>query len=363
MYKLFKFVKFKYLILFSILCVIINFNFLFLFLFLIFLKIYVNLKKIIFLLISYSFLSLLIIDTIVPIFKNDKSIYYIDSDIDYEINANYGYHPKRNKTFEEKFYKNQNLFKKITYTVNNFGHRISPHIDNVNNCLLFHGGSIVFGQSVNDNETLPYRTFEKLNNKFLVFNFGFNGYGPHQFLAKIENNYLEELNKCNNLFVIYLYIQDHIGRVAGKRSWGDKSPRYIYNQDKLIHKGFFSDYPFKLIMKIRKNIRNSYSMSKIINIDAIDLNDKKLFIKLIDRIEKKISLKFNRVNFLYIIWQPKEEKDNIIYQKLKQKNNLEINTLNIPEQYKKNGIPGDNHPTKEFYEILSREVVKLVNNF
>ncbi len=363
MHKLLKFLKFKYLILFSLLCLFINFKFLFLFIFLIFLKIYLKFKKIIFLLISYFFLSLLILDAVIPKFKNDESIYHIDSNIDYTINANYGYHPKRNKIFEEKFYKNQNLFKKITYTVNNYGHRISPDLDNVNDCLLFHGGSIVFGQSVNDNETLPYRISEKLNDNFLVFNFAFNGYGPHQFLAKIENNYLEELNKCNNLLVIYFYIQDHIGRVAGKRSWGDKSPRYIYDQNKLINKGFFSDYPFKLIMKKRKNIRNSFSISKIINIDSVDLNDEKLFIKLIDDIEQKINPKFNQVNFLYIIWQHEKNLNNATYQKLKQKNNLEINFLNIPEKFKRNGIPGDNHPTKEFYEILSKEVVKYINNF
>ena len=363
MYKLLKFLKFKYLIIISLLCVIISFKFLFLFLFLIFLKIYLNFKTNIYLSISYIFLSLLLIDIIAPYSKNEDSQYYIESNIDYAINENYGYHPKINKIFEEKFYKNQSLFKKINYTVNNYGHRISSYVDGVNDCLLFHGGSIIFGQSINDNETLSNRTFQKLNNNFLVFNFGFNGYGPHQFLAKIENNYMEELNMCNNLLVIYLYIEDHIGRVAGKRSWGDKSPRYIFHKNRLTYKGFFSDYPYKLIMKIRKNIRNSFTISKIINTETTDLKDEQLFIELIDSIEQKISSKFNQVNFLYIIWQIEKNKNNFTYQKLKQRNSIEIDTLNIAEKYKKNGIPGDNHPTKEFYEILSKEVVKFIDNF
>ena len=53
--------------------------------------------------------------------------------------------------------------------------------------------------------------------------------------------------------MIYQFIFDHIGRTAGKRSWGDKSPRYIFKDNKLIQKGFFSDFPFKIIMKLRKN--------------------------------------------------------------------------------------------------------------
>ena len=39
------------------------------------------------------------------------------------------------------------------------------------------------------------------------------------------------------------------------------------------------------------------------------------------------------------------------------------NSLKIPEEYKKNGIPADNHPTKEFYEILSKEVSKFIINY
>ena len=154
-------------------------------------------------------------------------------------------------------FKNFNTLLKINkYTINEHGHRKTINFDiNTNECIVFFGGSIIFGQSLNDDETLPHYVSKKLNGKKKVFNFAFNGYGPHQFLSKIQNNYLDELKTCTKLDFIYLYINDHIGRVVGKRSWGDKSPRYIFNGNDLTQDGFFSSFPFKLIMKFRKNVR------------------------------------------------------------------------------------------------------------
>ena len=362
MNTLFKYIKFKYLILLSLVALFLNFKFLFIFLFLFFFKFYLRLKKIYFLISAHIFLSFFIIDMVAPKLISNDNTYFIESNIKYSINDKYGYHPIKNKIFEENVYKNNKFLKKTTYTINENGHRISP-INNKNYCIFFHGGSITFGQSVNDEETLPYYTYKELDKKFSVFNYGFNGYGPHQFLSKIENNYLETPNICSKTLVIYLFIDDHVGRVVGKRSWGDKSPRYIFNQGEVVQKGFFSDYPFKIIMKMRKSIRNSFTISKIILTDLTTLKDKKLFIRILEKIENEISYNFNDVKFLYIVWNTKKNENQIIYEHFKNKKVLKINDLNIPEKYQKNGIQGDNHPTKEFYEILSRSVAKIVLDF
>ena len=116
-------------------------------------------------------------------------------------------------------------------------------------------------------------------------------------------------------------------------------------------------------MKMRKNIRNSFTISKIILTDLTTLKDKKLFIRILEKIEKEISYNFNDVKFLYIVWNTKKNENQIIYEHFKNKKVLKINDLNIPEKYQKNGIQGDNHPTKEFYEILSRSVAKIVLDF
>ena len=75
--------------------------------------------------------------------------------------------------------------------------------------------------------------------KYNIFNFAFNGYGPHQFLAKLKSTNSDEIEHCNDIVIIYQFIYDHIARTAGKRSWGDKSPRFIFKNEQLIQKGFF----------------------------------------------------------------------------------------------------------------------------
>ena len=259
-------VKYRYLIFICFLGLILNIKLLFISLFFISSKLYLSSKKITYLVLSYTFITFFIYELVNIKSFIDKNDYYTESNIQYDINKEYGYYPKTNSEFVEKIFYKKRLLRVNNYTINERGHRKTKNFDiNTNECIVFYGGSIIFGQSLNDDETLPHYVSIKLNGKKKVFNFAFNGYGPHQFLSKIENNYLDELKTCKKLDFIYLYINDHIGRVVGKRSWGDKSPRYIFNGYDLTQKGFFSSYPFKLIMKFRKNIRNSKTLSILYN--------------------------------------------------------------------------------------------------
>ena len=363
MKNLLGYLSLRFLFPIAIFSIFVNLKLLFFLLAIIFFKIYFKIKKIFFLIISYIFFSFLLIDILAPKITNKESIYFIESDMEYSINKQFGYYPKKNKVFIETTYRNKKLFKEIKYTINSFGHRVQFNKKDSNSCLLFYGGSITFGQSVNDDETLSFYTNRNLKYEYSVYNFAFNGYGPHQFLSKIENNYLEELNKCKYVKVIYLYIDDHIGRIVGKRSWGDKSPRYVLNNNGIIQKGFFSDYPFKIVMKLRKNFRNSFIISKIYNLDSTNQKDEELFIKIINQIEKNISKRFEKVNFIYLLWDFNSSRNKNIYRFFKNKKIIKINSLNINQNYKKNGIEGDNHPTKEFYEYLSFEVAKYIRNY
>ena len=51
-----------------------------------------------------------------------------------------------------------------------------------------------------------------------------------------------------------------------------------------------------------------------------------------------------------------------IYNYLKGKEYIIIDNLNIDENIKRNNIDGDQHPTKEYNEILSNEIVKIIND-
>lgn len=294
--------------------------------------------------------------------KTEPNDYYIKTDMDYEINKNYGYHPKKNKVFKEKIYYKNKLIKENIYSINDNGHRNILNNKNSNKCLLFHGGSLTFGQTLDDEENLPFLVKSVLNKNFKVFNFAFNGYGPHQFLSKIENNYLTEIKDCKKLFVFYQFIPDHIGRVAGKRSWGDKSPRYQIKDEKLISDGFFTNFPYKIVMKLRKNFRSSKVINIFYQVDSTNDRDNQLFLKILLEIEKKLKQKFYNSEFIYILWDDMNGKDTSISSFFSRRDRINIKDLNIKEEYLKNGITGDNHPTKEFNIILANHIKKFLEN-
>ena len=356
-------VKFRYLIFLFFFGIFINLNFLFISLSLVFLKLYLGYRRITYLVLFYTFTTFLIYELTNFNFLSEKNEYFTSSNIEYDINKNYGYFPKANSEFFEKIYFKEKLIKTNKYSINKYGHRKSIGSQtNSKQCIIFFGGSIIFGQSLNDNETLPHFVSMKFNGEKKVYNFAFNGYGPHQFLSKIENSYLNQLMKCEELTFVSFYIHDHIGRVVGKRSWGDKSPRYVINGEKLTQKGFFSSYPFKLIMKFRKNIRNSKIASIFFDVEKTNKKDQYIFIRILDEIEKKINSKYSNSNIYYIVWDKKNSVNQIVKNFFKSKKIIQIENLNIPSKYYSNNIPGDNHPTKEFNEILSKHIKNLIIN-
>ena len=363
-------VKFRYLIIISAIGLILNFHLIFLSISIFFLKLFSKSKKIINLILFYIFITFSIVDFLSPKIFNEKSDYITISNIEYDINNYFGYHPKSNSEFIEKIYLNENLIDKNKYSINEYGHRKNYNLNKKNNnCIVFYGGSIVFGQSLNDNETLPYLVSKKLNGMKSVYNYGFKGYGPHQFLAKLENKEIYEIKHCKSLIAIYKFIPDHVGRTAGRRSYGEDSPRYILKNNTVVQKGFFSNYPYKIIMKLRKNIRNSKIISLLYDVSEVNGKDKKIFLKILKKIEIETKKNFNNVSFINIIWYENlgvwknSEKEYLkIYKYLKNKNHIVIDNLEINENIKRNNIPGDQHPTKKYNQILSHEIVKILNN-
>lgn len=354
-------IQFKYLILIFLTGLILSFQLVFFSICLITLKLFISSNRIIYLILSYIFLTLIIFDFFAPKIFLKKSDYITNSNIDYSINKKFGYYPKKNSEFIEKVYFKKNLYRTNIYSINEYGHRDTFNIDlDYSNCIIFFGGSIIFGQSLNDNETLPYFVSKKIKSETSVFNYSFNGYGPHQFLSKIENGYVNELKNCENLKFVYFYINDHIGRTVGKRSWGADSPRYVLDGSKLYQEGFFSTYPYKFIMKFRKNIRNSKIISRFYDANKISKKDVYLFVRILKEIEKKTKKMYYNSEMIYIIWNKDNLNLKILNNFFNNKKILEIDKLNIPKNYYSNNIPGDNHPTKKFNDLLSQNFVNFL---
>ena len=97
-------VKFRYLALISILGLILNTKILFISLLFVYLKLYLKNKKIINFLLIYFFFSFFIFEVINIKFFFNKNEYYTESNIQYDINREYGYYPKKNSNLMRRFF-------------------------------------------------------------------------------------------------------------------------------------------------------------------------------------------------------------------------------------------------------------------
>lgn len=155
----------------------------------------------------------------------------------------------------------------VVYTIRQ-GLRYTPNSKtNSKKQALFFGGSFMFGEGLNDDETMPYYFNEFKNRQFEVRNYGFHGYGPHQALANIESKVVkdEELLDADTVNVFYFFIPTHISRAKGS-SWDQGGPRYEVVDGKLSHEGSFKENRIWLLRnKFGEKVLTIWNRSKIYN--------------------------------------------------------------------------------------------------
>jgi hypothetical protein len=116
----------------------------------------------------------------------------------------------------------------VEYTIGENGLRISPPVSagEADGCVLFFGGSFVYGVGVGDAEALPYQVGVEMTGRYATHNFGFHGHGPGQMLAALERGFVDQVIDCEPTHVIYLAIRDHVQRLVGG-GWRSFGPKYV----------------------------------------------------------------------------------------------------------------------------------------
>jgi hypothetical protein len=200
--------------------------------------------------ISAIFIALFIFE-LFPLFtqyKESKIVYsgtYTDNPMVSDRKAFVGYGPNEDTSFNVTASRENGdtLIYKVIYSFNK-GKRVVPNNnDSAKKNIFFLGCSYVFGDGLNDNQTLPFYFSEKTNHKYNVVNFAFSGYGTHQALKILEENILK--NKSFQLSdsdcVIYSFIPSHFERAAGYADWDKYGPYYKIENNQLVYKGNFDD--------------------------------------------------------------------------------------------------------------------------
>ncbi|UCB55971.1 MAG: hypothetical protein JSW45_05440 [Thiotrichales bacterium] len=162
-----------------------------------------------------------------------------------------GYGPAKDHVVTSEKYYGNDLIYSVQYAIDGNGLRVAPPSKKpVVGCVLFFGGSVTFGEGVEDDQAMPYQVGILTDNRYQIYNFAFHGYGPHQMLVALESGRVDEITECMPSHVIYQAIISHVERAAGRAIWDKQGPRYILNQGGGVKlAGRFNDAAFDPLWK------------------------------------------------------------------------------------------------------------------
>ena len=130
----------------------------------------------------------------------------------------------------------------VVYSFDERGNRASsqPSDPLAHPQVVFLGGSFMFGEGLNDHETLPSQFSMAAGRR--VVNAGMHGYGSHQAYRLLDDSltYDNRVGGQPTDLVVYRMIGDHRNRASGRYSWDRHGPCYqLSSEGKPQYQGSF----------------------------------------------------------------------------------------------------------------------------
>ncbi|MBN1824194.1 MAG: hypothetical protein JW803_07740 [Endomicrobiales bacterium] len=286
-----------------------------------------------------------------------------------------GFKPKENTEVRVRKMMNDVILYDAVYSIDGYGRRKTPvtnassrktpvtNASSRKTPILFFGGSFTFGAAVQDNQTMPYFIGTMLPGH-MPYNYGFNGHGPNQMLARLQDSGIRKEVQGSSAILIYTFLDFHINRSVGSYSvvanYGKNMPYYDYdNKGHLVRKGsFLSGKPIltKLCLMMRKTELGKFIFRKM-DFPPFSRKHAKLTADIIKESCAIFKDKFNSNNF-YVVVYPGSVKWKTIEPYLQ---NTEIKVLDyssLYESFNDYEIPNDHHPDHMAYKLLSKLIVR-----
>jgi hypothetical protein len=204
-----------------------------------------------------------------------------------------------------------------TYTINEDGQRIAPRYEfdpALDPAVVMFGCSYTFGEGVEDHETAAYKVGAAAG--LNVYNFAFNGYGPQQMIAALEQGLVRKIVKHNKVIAIYQAVPFHIPRAAGFSSWDKHSAKYVLAWDgSLRYDGHFDDHDLFLWQAVRRSylyklfLENKYVPRE---------KDIELYLEIIRVSAKLVAEQFDGSEFHVILWPNPPNESSYAYDRVRE---------------------------------------------
>lgn len=216
---------------------------------------------------------------------------------------------------------------------------------------IFLGCSMVFGEGVDDNQTLPYYFSKLMNFETNVLNCGVQGHSTNTALNILNSNIINDyLQGSKTEYFFYSLIDDHIYRnfrvTEPSDCWLNRNNKWI-----------IAKQPFS---KIKDMFKKSYIFRKIF-LNIIDSYNKHFYINyLIDSLKQmdKVIREKYKSKLIIIKWR----SDSDVLVKELQKTNLKF--ILLPSYSEENCymIKNDGHPDAKVNEEIAQILYNDMNN-
>ncbi len=232
--------------------------------------------------------------------------------------------------------------------------------------LYFFGGSFVFGEGVEDDETLP-SIVARAAPDWRVTNFGFPGHGPAQMLQRLESDAALQDHAGTDAMLVYVFIPGHVRRVAGSMrvatSWGRDFPSYAINEDdELFRMGTFSD-SHPLVSKAyaflsRERVLAYYNVDLPLRIGPKHLG---LTARVIAESRERFLARFGSDEF-YVVLYPSHPRDEFPAKEIiPYLDAIDLSYFDYTDLFDSDEaywLPHDEHPTPLAHEMAGERLVR-----
>lgn len=251
----------------------------------------------------------------------------------------------------------------VIYSTNDQGWRMTPQHPEAGKAAVFFGCSYTFGECLNDEEAFVWQLAEKLGKDWQTFNFGFSGFGPHQFLRLLECGALDSITgRYKETWVFYLGLAGHELRSGGYSAWDSTGPWYEEDADgQAVYRGSFADKIGKYRHMLDKFFKKSavYSLLfKSASVRKADGELQSLQRAIIKTAADKIKV-LPGASFTLLLW-PGNEK---LASELTDISTLELGPAfpGMRENRDKYVIPGDGHPNALAHSLAAEHIFRYMS--